>query len=173
MSPRMTREDRERRARCARKGVAHIEFLCEDAIRVTCGHCADPLGWWTNEDSPDWRTDPFVTHDDGYQPGAVALYFRYRGYADTGYEVIVDRTETVRSGPNDIGGTGRIRSTSGRRAANGEQIGKRPWVDNPYPGRRPSSTLTVGQVVVLPARVYCSACGTLNSLPVPVTNEGV
>jgi hypothetical protein len=66
----------------------------------------------------------------------------------------------------DALGVRRIHSAGGMRSRNGERIGRRPRSDTSAGG---PPARVVGEIVELPANVYCPACDrdTLNSIPVP------
>jgi hypothetical protein len=99
--------------------------------------------------------------------------YSYSGYADTGYEVQEIYSDHGVDGQHPR----RIRSTGGLVSAGGQRIGRRPRAEDVclnQPGFG-IPQLTVGQIVELPAEVYCPACerGTLNTIPVPVSDERV
>lgn len=179
---RMTREDRKLRKMRARKVTARIEFLDEpfrETIQATCGVCGRRLGWWPKDDTGNWRSQPLIAYPratpwvEGDLPPGEGLLYSYSGYEDTGYEVIeIHRKAKIdHAGSPDGQRPPRIRSTGGHISAGGERFGRRPRTNDAYlniPGFQ-SPGATVGEVVELPADVYCPSCerDTLNRIEAP------
>ena len=143
-----------------------------DYVRILCGRQACPglLGEtehylygtadddpWTDDDDP-WELD-YSRRVVPEHPYRITREYQYRGFPDTGYQVM---------------GFGRKGHFARR---NGRRVGRRPhrydvelWDGRVLRGHcahGPWSRSTIGQLPVLPCRISCPVCGTLNDVPMP------